>query len=43
MVNALLILGLALIIGSFFLNTQSGMQKRAIRIEDLEHKRRRRR
>lgn len=43
MVNALLILGLALIIGSFFLNTQPGMQKRAIRIEDLEHKRRRRR
>jgi hypothetical protein len=43
MVNALLILGLALIIGSFFLNTNhQGMQKRAIRIEDLERKRPRR-
>lgn len=43
MVNALLILGLALIIGSFMLNiNQQGMQKRAIRIEDLERKRPRR-
>ena len=43
MVNALLILGLALIIGSFFLNTnQLGMQRRAIRIEDLERRRNRR-
>lgn len=39
MVNALLILGLALIVGSFFLNPQSGMQKRAIRIDDQERKR----
>ncbi|MCR6653376.1 MAG: hypothetical protein NVV73_18600 [Cellvibrionaceae bacterium] len=40
MVNALLMLGLALIIGSFLLNTnQIGMQKRAIRIEDQERKR----
>lgn len=42
MVNALLILGLALIIGSFYLNAQHGAQKRAIPIEDREHKRRRR-
>jgi hypothetical protein len=42
MVNALLILGLALIIGSFFLNTNQGMQKRAIRIEDVERRRPRR-
>jgi ABC-type phosphate transport system permease subunit len=44
MVNALLILGLALFIGSFMLNiNQQGMQKRAIRIEDLERRKRPRR
>ncbi len=41
MINALLILGLALIVGSVALNSQNSLQKRAIRIEDTEQKRRR--
>jgi len=42
MVSALLILGLALIAGSLFINAnQAEPQRRAIRFDDFEKKRRR--
>jgi hypothetical protein len=41
MVNALMFLGFALIVGSFFLNAQQEPQRRVVRIEDIERKRRR--